>query len=51
VKDADLIVVLSNGKIIEQGTHHSLMLIQGAYYGLYQAQIKPNVAEGGLLNY
>lgn len=51
VKDADLIVVLSNGKIIEQGTHESLLLMKGAYYGLFQAQIKPNVAEGGLLNY
>ncbi len=50
VKDADLIVVLANGKIIEQGTHESLMTLNGAYYNLYEAQIKPQSAMSEVLN-
>lgn len=50
VKDADLIVVLANGKIIEQGTHQSLMRTNGAYHSLYEAQIKPNGANSEGLN-
>ena len=32
---SDLIVVLHNGQIIEQGTHDELLELQGAYYRLY----------------
>jgi ATP-binding cassette subfamily B multidrug efflux pump len=32
---ADLIVVLSHGRIIEQGTHQELLARQGAYHNLY----------------
>ncbi|KNC98873.1 uncharacterized protein SPPG_05840 [Spizellomyces punctatus DAOM BR117] len=38
VKNADNIMVMSNGKIVEQGTHNELMRRQGAYYDLVQAQ-------------
>jgi ATP-binding cassette subfamily B (MDR/TAP) protein 1 len=38
IKDADNIVVMSEGRIVEQGTHDELLLKQGAYYSLVEAQ-------------
>lgn len=36
IESADRIVVMDKGRIVEQGTHASLMLQQGAYYQLHQ---------------
>jgi ATP-binding cassette subfamily B multidrug efflux pump len=38
VRDADTIVYLRAGEIIEQGSHEDLIARQGAYYQLYQRQ-------------
>ncbi|KAK9367521.1 P-loop containing nucleoside triphosphate hydrolase protein [Lipomyces kononenkoae] len=38
IKDADLIVVMSKGKIIEQGKHNDLLDKRGMYYELVEAQ-------------
>ncbi len=38
IKKADLIIVLSKGEIIEQGSHDELMLQQGTYYKLCTLQ-------------
>ena len=38
VRNADLILVVDNGKIIEQGTHEQLMSRRGSYYRLYTRQ-------------
>lgn len=38
IKDADKIVVMSKGQIVEIGTHDELLKKQGAYYLLVQAQ-------------
>ncbi|SMC27181.1 ATP-binding cassette, subfamily B [Clostridium acidisoli DSM 12555] len=38
VKMADLIIVLEDGKLVENGTHHSLILKKGLYYKLYTMQ-------------
>ena len=38
IRDADLILVMEKGRIVEQGTHDELLERQGAYYNLYQAQ-------------
>ncbi|WP_416327142.1 ABC transporter ATP-binding protein [[Eubacterium] hominis] len=38
ILDADWILVMSNGDIIEQGNHETLMKLQGSYYELYQSQ-------------
>jgi len=40
VKNADQIVVLEKGKIIEQGTHQSLTSTKGAYYELVRNQLE-----------
>lgn len=38
VKDADLILVIQDGKITEQGTHEELLKINGFYAKLYEQQ-------------
>lgn len=38
VRNADLILVVDDGKIIEQGTHEQLMSRRGSYYRLYTRQ-------------
>jgi len=39
VKDADHIILLNQGEIIEQGTHDALLLLNGSYTDLYQSQL------------
>jgi ATP-binding cassette, subfamily B, multidrug efflux pump len=38
VKDADLILVMENGRIIERGNHDELLEQRGYYYNVYQNQ-------------
>jgi ATP-binding cassette, subfamily B, bacterial len=40
VKDADNIVVLDNGEIIEQGTHEELVDLNGTYFNLVKNQLE-----------
>ncbi|MFC4606052.1 ABC transporter ATP-binding protein [Rhodococcus kronopolitis] len=38
IRDAHLIVVMENGKIVEQGTHEELLAHRSAYFELYNSQ-------------
>ena len=38
IRDADLIIVMQNGKIAEQGTHEELLARRGTYFELNQSQ-------------
>ena len=38
IRDADIILVMDNGQIVEQGSHAELLAKQGAYHKLYTAQ-------------
>jgi ATP-binding cassette subfamily B protein len=44
IRDADLILVMENGQIVEQGTHGKLLEAGGAYARLYQAQFAQALA-------
>ncbi|MFJ4262703.1 ABC transporter ATP-binding protein [Paenarthrobacter nicotinovorans] len=45
IRDADLILVMEGGQIVEQGTHSELLAAGGAYSRLYEAQFAAPVAE------
>jgi ATP-binding cassette subfamily B multidrug efflux pump len=45
IRDADLILVMEHGAIVEQGTHDELVNAGGAYQRLYAAQFAQAVAE------
>src|SRR6185437_12778426 len=45
IRDADTILVMQDGSIVEQGTHTQLLAAEGAYYDLYHAQFVRAPAE------
>lgn len=42
IRDADNVVVIDNGEIVEQGNHQQLLELQGFYHHLYVSQFKGN---------
>jgi len=44
IRDADVILVMENGQIVEHGSHAELLAAHGAYARLYQAQFAAPVA-------
>ncbi len=40
IRQADQVLVINNGRLIEQGTHDSLLDLRGFYYNLYQSQYR-----------
>ncbi|MFQ5460236.1 MAG: ABC transporter ATP-binding protein, partial [Anaerolineae bacterium] len=49
IVNADQIVVLSAGQVVEHGTHAQLLARRGAYYGLYTMQWAPRAAAAAAL--
>ena len=45
VRDADVILVVRHGKIVERGTHRQLMKLRGYYYDLYTQQFRAEATE------
>lgn len=43
VRDADRIIVLDHGRIVEEGDHETLMARKGTYYGLYKLQFEHKI--------
>ncbi len=46
VRDADVIIVVKDGKIVEQGTHRQLMKLKGYYNSLYTRQYEKEAIQG-----
>ncbi len=40
IRDADQVLVIDGGKIVERGTHHELLARRGVYHQLYTSQFK-----------
>jgi len=40
IRDADNVIVINNGEIVEQGTHQELLEEKGFFYHLYMSQFK-----------
>ena len=38
IRNADVILMIEHGRIVERGTHHDLLAAKGAYAALYQSQ-------------
>ncbi|MBV6467156.1 MAG: putative ABC transporter ATP-binding protein [Anaerolineales bacterium] len=45
IRNADLILVMNHGDIVEQGAHEELLAKKGFYYDLYMSQFKKRVDE------
>ena len=48
IRDADTILVMEAGRIVEQGNHRDLLELRGAYYRLYMSQFAGEDAEQSL---
>ncbi|WEG09918.1 ABC transporter ATP-binding protein [Microbacterium horticulturae] len=48
IRDADLILVMEDGHIVEQGAHDELLAARGAYWRLYNAQFEAPVLDTGV---
>lgn len=45
IQNADQVLMLRDGQIIERGRHHELLARRGAYYELYMSQFEPEQEE------
>jgi ABC-type multidrug transport system fused ATPase/permease subunit len=47
IRNADCVLVVDHGRIVERGTHRELLAAKGAYYELYMMQYKSQEGRGG----
>jgi ATP-binding cassette subfamily B protein len=47
IRDADTILVMDHGRIVEQGTHEALLARRGFYFDLYDSQFAEPLLEAG----
>ncbi|MPN62400.1 putative ABC transporter ATP-binding protein [bioreactor metagenome] len=47
IRDADTILVMRDGDVVEQGNHHDLLAAGGFYADLYNAQFETSIASQG----
>ena len=45
IRDANVILVMEDGRIVEQGSHEELLAARGAYFRLYQSQFAGAVTD------
>jgi ATP-binding cassette, subfamily B, multidrug efflux pump len=45
IRDADVILVMKDGQIVEQGTHQELLEARGHYFDLYNSQFTAAIEE------
>ena len=45
VTNADMILVMEGGNVVQRGTHESLIGVSGAYRDTYQLQLRPEEEE------
>jgi len=50
VRDADRILVIEDGRIVEEGNHKELMMKEGLYKHLYEMQFKEPETEAASLS-
>ncbi|MEK5023732.1 hypothetical protein [Paenibacillus sp. FSL M7-1046] len=46
VQNADVILVMENGEIVERGSHDELLAAEGRYHGLYHSQLELEEGDG-----
>jgi ATP-binding cassette subfamily B protein len=47
IRNADLVLVIEDGEIVERGTHTSLIAQKGVYYNMYMRQFRKDIIEPG----
>jgi ATP-binding cassette, subfamily B, multidrug efflux pump len=50
IRNADVILMMEHGRIVERGTHHELLAAQGRYAELYQSQFAGRAAQTVLVS-
>jgi ATP-binding cassette subfamily B multidrug efflux pump len=48
IRNADVVLVLDQGRIVEQGTHQGLLAQRGFYYDLYMSQFRRDLTDAAL---
>jgi len=51
IRNCDKIVVMANGRVVEQGNHEELMEMQGTYFDMWKAQVRSDAKKEENTNY